>query len=74
MSIPISKCLIYKAATGNEPAFKRLAGALEYNISKGSFTLAPCQCTPPCAVATDTQLSDLDTRLVAELISRRKPV
>lgn len=63
MSQPISMCLVYKAALGDEECVKRLTEAMDYNLRYGSYTTFPCDCKPPCPVPTQGQLQALNLRV-----------
>jgi hypothetical protein len=72
MSQPISKCLIFKAALGDEKAFDTLVRAQDYNSTQFAFTVFPCECNPRCAVPSDEQLEDLGRRVAEALAALRK--
>lgn len=72
MSTPISYCVIYRAARGDESAFKYVAETLEYNLRHGSYTLYGCKHQPPCELPTDAQLEDLDKRVKEAVVALRK--
>ena len=67
MSQPISACSVYKAARGDEEAFKWLVQAMDYNMKCGHWSENPCRCNPPCEKPTVQQLEDCKERLKAEL-------
>jgi hypothetical protein len=63
MSQPISMCMVYKAARGDEKAFKWMVDAMDYNSTQMAFTQCPCECKPPCPKPTDDQLKAFNDRL-----------
>lgn len=63
MSIPISSCLLSKAARGDEAARIRLFSAMRVNAKHGAFSTLPCQCKPKCPAPTDAQVKKLDAQL-----------
>jgi hypothetical protein len=63
MSLPLSQCLIFKAALGNQTAYNKLVEITKYNKYQGHFTLSPCIHNPPCIQPTENQLIDLATKL-----------
>lgn len=67
MSIPVSFCLISKAARGDGAAYARLLGYMRVNAECGHWSQFPCGHDPRCPRPTDEQVSALDARLVADL-------
>lgn len=59
MSIPISACLVFKAARNQGDARKRLQERIDYNKKHGAFSTWPCRHEPPCEIPTDDQIADL---------------
>lgn len=72
MSTPISQCLIFKSAFGDEKAYKFLLDAEDYNSTQFAYTIFPCKCDPPCQKPTEEQLSSLRKRLNDDLDKIRK--
>ena len=73
MSIPISGCLVSKAAFGNEKAYARLLEAMKINMKYGHFSMGGCDCKPPCPKPTEDQIDDLNTRLAKDMFEEEKP-
>jgi hypothetical protein len=67
VSVPITGCIISRAARGDELAFKRLVDDLAYNIGKGHFSTWPCEHSPPCPQPTMQQMTTLEDRLATAL-------
>jgi len=64
MSMPISGCLISKAACGDEEAYKELIDVYTTNMKYyGHWTTFACRCDPPCAEPTKEQIDELDVRV-----------
>jgi hypothetical protein len=63
MSMPISSCLVSKAAFGNEEAYESLVKAFEINLECGHHTQFPCRCEPSCPTPTEDQLAALQKKL-----------
>jgi len=66
MSIPISQCLIFKAAKGDDAAYRKLVSRSKTNFRCGRFSLYACGCEPPCEWPTTEQFEALERRLEAE--------
>lgn len=66
MSIPVSWCLIAKAASGDEMAYARLLGAMKVNVAHGAFTSVPCTHDPKCEAA-DEAVTKLDARIQKDI-------
>lgn len=64
MSVPVSVCLICKAALGDEAAFSRLVSVMKINMKHGAWTQVPCKCKPPCERPTEQQMEALNDRVV----------
>lgn len=64
-------CIVYRAALGDEDAFKWLVDAEEYNRHQFAFTIMPCRCDPPCARPTNEQRVALNNR-VADVVQARQ--
>lgn len=71
MSIPLSSCLVSKAALGNEKAYRELVNVMRINTAFGSYTQIPCRHTPQCTAPSEEQLKTLNDRLAAEPVIRR---
>jgi len=56
-------CTVYKAALGDEQAFKWLVYAMAYNRTQVAYTTFPCECTPKCQAATKEQVELLSQRV-----------
>ncbi len=67
MSEPISDCMIFAAARGNEESYQELLAAMRDNLDWGGFTQTSCSCQPPCPKATEEQVESLNQRLQADL-------
>jgi hypothetical protein len=63
MSIPISSCVVYKAALGDEQAYESLVNAYKINLACGHYSRFGCSCNPPCEVPTKEQMEVLQKRL-----------
>lgn len=63
MSMPISACMVMKAAKGDEDAYKHLIDAYTINLKCGHYTTFPCRCDPPCELPTEEQLKKLQARV-----------
>lgn len=63
--------MVYRAALGDEAAFKWLVDAEEYNRTQFAFTISPCECTPPCPRPTDEQRVALNNRVANEVLVRQ---
>ncbi len=59
MSIPISACLLAKAAFDSPGARERLAERAAYNKKFGGFSFWPCEHEPPCPEPSAEQLHAL---------------
>lgn len=68
MSIPISFCLVSKAALGDEEAFGRLKDVMKINIKQGHWSQGGCHHQPPCPQPTEEQVTALNMKL-AEAIA-----
>lgn len=64
MSIPVSVCLISKAAHGDEKATVELFKVMKVNIECGHYTTFPCRCAPPCPVPTSEMMARLNKRML----------
>jgi hypothetical protein len=64
MSIPIKYCVLV-AAVDDPDVFRRIHPVMKINIDMGHFTVAPCDCDPPCRVLTDDECESLHRRLSA---------
>jgi hypothetical protein len=67
MSLPVSACLISRAAEGDPDAFRALVLRMHANLKCGHFTLGGCSHTPPCPIPTEQQMIALDARLIEAL-------
>ena len=67
MSIPISACLVTKAANGDEQAYSKFKAAMLKNLQHGTFSTYPCECNPRCKQPSDELLDKLQERLVQDL-------
>jgi hypothetical protein len=56
-------CIVYKAARGDEKAFKWMVDALDYNSTQLAYIQFPCKCKPPCPWPTDRQMRVFNDRL-----------
>ena len=65
MSIPISACLIIRAAKGDESSYEQLIHDYTVNMECGHWTTFGCRCDPPCEQPTDEQKDELQRRLTA---------
>ena len=65
MSIPIAKCLVVKAASGDERAYAVLLDRLTYNRKFRAFSVWGCCHKPECQ-ASDEALDALMDRLNSE--------
>jgi hypothetical protein len=65
--VPISACLIFKAAKGDAEAYESLLRAMRTNARFGSITKSSCSCQPPCEPATQEQLNLLNKNICADL-------
>lgn len=76
MSMPLTPCLIFRAARNEDDGAsrKRLQDTIEYNRKHGGFSFWACKHTPAC-IATEAQLFDLFTAHpdVAKLIDQIIP-
>lgn len=76
MSVPISACLLSRAARHEPGARELLAGRAEYNKKFGAFTFFGCSHKPKCQEPTAEQLAELAEAipdiapLIAELFLR----
>lgn len=66
MSVPVSMCLLAKAAA-SETAYQRVLERMRYNLECKSFAFWPCTHTPPCAMPPAAEIEKLTTRLAADL-------
>ena len=57
--MPISQCLIVRAARNEGTARDTLFKVMKYNMKSGHFTMNPCRHDPEC-VATKEELDSLD--------------
>ena len=55
MSIPVSACLIVKAAKGDKEAIDRLKKALRYNTKQGHFSIYPCRHEERCVITDEEE-------------------
>jgi hypothetical protein len=75
MSVPVSACLVNKAAKGDEQAYERLKSIMFINLECGHWTYCGCVHEPPCEPASEEQFETVDTRLKKEWDERKeKPV
>lgn len=63
MSIPIHRCIITKAAKGDEAAYQWLIDAMRINLACGHYSTLGCSCLPETENATDEQIKNLQTRM-----------
>ena len=64
MSQPISVCMGFRAARGDEEAYRELMAAFKSNIEGGGhWSQFPCSCDPPCEEATEFELDELNRRM-----------
>ena len=63
MSMPLSQCLISKAALGDEAMFNELVSRMKYNLRWGAYSTFPCRCDPPCPRPTIEQIEKLNERM-----------
>lgn len=71
MSVPVSYCLIAKAAAGDDAAYQSLLAAMRINMKCGHYSTFPCNCDPPCAEVTKEQGEALNQRLTADLTTEQ---
>ena len=72
MSRPVSACAIHKAAIhGGEFEFV-LTSVMISNLNRGSMLIHPCKCDPPCVVASEDQLDQLEQRIQAAYQAQKK--
>ena len=64
MSIPITECLVSKAAKGDADAINRLYGRMKRNVEHGSFSTYPCVCDPRCPQPSDEEIEALELALL----------
>ncbi len=62
MSVPLSQCLIAKAARGDDQAYKNLRKILAINVDCGHFSIYPCKHQPACE-ATQEEIDKLQKRI-----------
>jgi hypothetical protein len=69
MSIPITSCMISRAARGDEKAFQELFAATYHNRvhNFGIYTHFSCECDPRCPQPTPVESAALNHRMLAEL-------
>jgi hypothetical protein len=67
MSVPVSICLLSKAAT-SETAYQRVLSRMKFNAECCSFTLWPCTHTPRCPKPDPAATTAMLTRLKADLL------
>jgi hypothetical protein len=65
VSIPISQCLVNKAACGDEKSYLDLVEKFKVNMLYGHWSVIPCRCNPQCE-ATQEQIDILNSRLDKE--------
>lgn len=65
MSIPITACLVSKAARGDQAAYAELRRRWLYNQDFGAFSIWPCKCDPPCPEVTEEQVAALSRQIEA---------
>ena len=70
MSVPISTCLVLKAAKGDACAFDVLVSRFKNYKKFGSMSVFPCKCIPPCEDATEEQMTTLDNRVKEAMRSK----
>lgn len=63
MSLPITACLVYKAARNEGNARDRLKYRMDYNKKHGAFSTHGCPHKPPCTPPTEAELADLLTAM-----------
>jgi len=73
VSIPITQCLLSKAARGNEAAYTTLLERMKYNLKIGGWSLWRCGCNPACEEPTQAQMDALNDRLTADLLTPPPP-
>ena len=66
MSIPISWCLIQKAAKGNEDSYQEYVKRMKVNMAFGSHSIFPCYHDPVCEMASKEEIDKLNMRLKTE--------
>jgi len=67
MSMPIPRCLISKAACGDEGAYQALLKAMKYNLTQPAYSIMGCRCNPACPEPTEQQFENLNNRLNSDL-------
>jgi len=63
VSQPLSQCVIFRAALGDEQAYKFVLDAMRYNKKCGHYSVFPCTCDPPCRRPTEEQGDELNRRI-----------
>jgi len=71
MSTPLTACLVYRAAKGDEAAHAEVLSRLQLNLKLGHFSVWPCEhklpCVPPSAEAMDAYANKLSEALLNNL-------
>jgi len=70
MSQPLSQCIIFKAALGDEQAYKFVLDAMKYNKKCGHYSIFPCTCNPPCKQPSKEQGEELNRKITEATIAR----
>lgn len=71
MSVPVSICLIARAA-GSESAYQRVLERLKYNAECGAFSLWPCTHYPKCKLPEMNAAVALIKRLRGDLAATQQ--
>jgi len=66
MSMPIPDCWFFKAARGDEAAYKQLMDAVKVNMMYGHYSQSHCRCSSPCVRPTHDELKKLYARMDIE--------
>jgi len=74
MSVPISECVVLKAAVGDALSLERLVLSMQFNKKAGHYDLIPCTCNPHCPVPTAEQLVALHCKVTEALEKGFLPV
>ena len=67
MSIPLSYCLISKAARGDEEAYQQVKEAMIVNLRYGHWSQFPCPHDPPCPEVSQEQADAFHERMKNDL-------
>ncbi len=64
MSTPVTSCLVVKAVTEGGKYKEAFLRGMKENLDGGSFSVIPCECSPPCGDGvTEEQLLALHLEL-----------